>query len=236
MNYFALYQVPPLRSNRENEHLLQCPMCQRLYALYIFHNKGNAEEWINLSESQREYMVDDLESFHTSYLKKFAKSKTSSAYSLFLADRALHTTQKLSHLVPHIAEEWKHVAPEVKAMYQQRAEALAEAHHSTIENWPKPFKQELKQLHAQIKQDRKRTSDRKPPSAFIMHVRDRWKEVKPLGVPYHSFLKEAAAEWDKPSSQVTKRHYEELFRTRMQEYQQKRGKMRISPMESESDD
>lgn len=233
MNYFALYQVPVLQSNRENEHILECPMCQRLYALYIFHAKGTVAEWVNLSEAHREFMLEDLELFHNIYLKKFAKSKTASGYTLFLADRALHCTQTLSKLVPHIAEEWKHVAPEIKATYQQRAEILADTHHSTIENWPKPFKQELKQLHAQIKQDRKKTSDRKPPSAYVLYVQDRWKEVKPLGVPYQSFLKEAATEWNQAHD--TKRHYEEIFRNRMQDYQQKRGKLRISPMSSEQE-
>jgi hypothetical protein len=194
MDVFQQYQLPRLASERETEHINTCHLCARLYPLWIFH-QGSPHDWVNLTEQKRRSMLPEWEQKHARFLKQFCKSKTHSAYQVFLAEHTRNQPTPVKDLIPLLAPKWQLLSPTERLPYEQQAQAMAQKHHDTIASWAKPFQKELKLMHTQMK-NKRRNPAKTNRSPFIVWVQDRWREQKAFRNDYRAFLREMAQEWE----------------------------------------
>jgi len=228
--YFAKHNVPadslPLR---EVEHLLQCEFCAHTFPLWAFHN-GDLTEWCQLTETERHGVVAQLQKHHQAFLRKYVKTKTPSGYQLYLTDHSRHTPgNQVMERTRQLAASWQQLSPPEKQVYQERADQLAQTYQQTIQSWSKPMQKELREM----KEQRKGVSEKRPTSAFVMYLSDRWKEQKGLRSDYRQFQHEMAEQW---KIDPRKHQYQDLADRQQQAFQMRRGKVKMNGLESDEED
>lgn len=238
--YFSSYGLPSNLPPREIEHLTTCERCAAVFPLAIYHADHSIPDayahWASLSESERRAQEPLWLEKHRSYLLQYTKSKTASAYQLYLSDH--HREKPGNEIMAQTkqwAEEWKRMSPDQKRPYEHRSAALAQEFHRTIDSWPKPFVHEWKQL----KQLRKQTknSQKRPTSAFVLFMKDRWGEQKAWRTDYREFQKEMGQFWKSGISPEIKRQYEDIAAGQSQRYQkQKSASKHVTALSSDDED